>query len=256
MLGTSRGSKENLELEVLKAAQEACNAQALAQPSTSNSSSPTQHHRHHHGAAGGGGGGSGSASGSGNHHHSNHHHAGNHHHSNTSGAGSSGTSGGSHHHHGVHHHHLSQPLQSSVSAHNIRGWGEGKDCGLACEACPGVPSRSQGSLDLESSTREAGKQRRPPLERMCSVDRVTGLERGERGRATGERNRERGSGQGEGVKGRCVRCAVVCIFPAFLCLSPLSCVSLLCSLPLWSGPCVYVVAGGSSHSGPRKYLDA
>lgn len=245
MLGTSRGSKENLELEVLKGAQEACHAQALTQPSTSsNSSSPTQHHHRHHG--------SGSGSRSGNQQHSNHYH-GNHHHSNTSGGGSSGTSGGtggtnphqhissagtSHHHHGVpHHHHLSQPLQSSVSAHNIRGWGEGKDCGLACEACPGAPSRSQGSLDLESSTREAGKQRRPPLERMCSVDRVTGLERGERGRATG-RERERGSGRGEGVgfsqqQGRrCVRCAVVCIFPALLCLSLLSPVCLSCALSL------------------------
>nr|XP_009293527.1 NMDA receptor synaptonuclear signaling and neuronal migration factor-like isoform X2 [Danio rerio] len=168
MLGTSRGSKENLELEVLK--------EALSQPSTSsNTSSPTQRHHHH----GGGGGG-------GNHHHSNHHHS-NHHHANTSGSsGNSGSTpqnisgaGTSHHHHVVshHHHHLSQPLQSSVSAHNLRGWGEGKECGLACESCPGAPSRSQGSLDLESSTREAGKQRRPPLERMCSVDRVTGLER-------------------------------------------------------------------------------
>uniref|UniRef100_A0A673I1F8 NMDA receptor synaptonuclear signaling and neuronal migration factor-like n=1 Tax=Sinocyclocheilus rhinocerous TaxID=307959 RepID=A0A673I1F8_9TELE len=131
MLGTSRGSKENLELEVLKGAQEACHAQELAQPSTGG----TNPHQH---------------------------------------ISSAGTS---HHHHGVPHpHHLSQPLQSSVSAHNIRGWGEGKDCGLACEACPGAPSRSQGSLDLESSTREAGKQRRPPLEQMCSVDRMTGLE--------------------------------------------------------------------------------
>uniref|UniRef100_A0A673II37 NMDA receptor synaptonuclear signaling and neuronal migration factor a n=1 Tax=Sinocyclocheilus rhinocerous TaxID=307959 RepID=A0A673II37_9TELE len=114
MLGTSRGSKENLELEVLKGTQEHISGE-----------------------------------------------------------------GTSHHHHGEphHQHHLSQPLQSSVSAHNIRGWGEGKECGLACEACAGAPSRSQGSLDLESSTREAGKQRRPPLERMCSVDRMTGLER-------------------------------------------------------------------------------
>uniref|UniRef100_A0A672M8G3 NMDA receptor synaptonuclear signaling and neuronal migration factor-like n=1 Tax=Sinocyclocheilus grahami TaxID=75366 RepID=A0A672M8G3_SINGR len=122
MLGTSRGSKENLELEVLKGT------------SGTSGSNPHQH--------------------------------------------ISGT-GTSHHHHGEphHQHHLSQPLQSSVSAHNIRGWGEGKECGLACEACAGAPSRSQGSLDLESSTREAGKQRRPPLERMCSVDRMTGLER-------------------------------------------------------------------------------
>uniref|UniRef100_A0AAY4EJE5 NMDA receptor synaptonuclear signaling and neuronal migration factor a n=1 Tax=Denticeps clupeoides TaxID=299321 RepID=A0AAY4EJE5_9TELE len=81
----------------------------------------------------------------------------------------------SHHHH--HHHHLSQaPLQGSVSAHNIRGWGEGRECGLACESCSGTPSRSQGSLDLESSAREAGKQHRR-LERMHSADRVTGLER-------------------------------------------------------------------------------
>ncbi|XP_056587959.1 NMDA receptor synaptonuclear signaling and neuronal migration factor [Triplophysa dalaica] len=155
MLGTSRGSKENLELEVLK--------EALDQPSSS--SSPTQHHRHH-----------GPGGASGNHHH----------HISSGGVGSGATNhqltsvaGTSHHHHGPahHHHHLSQPLQGSVSAHNIRGWGEGKECGLACEACPGTPSRSQGSLDLESSTREAGKQHRPPLERMCSVDRVTGQER-------------------------------------------------------------------------------
>ncbi|KAK7143286.1 hypothetical protein R3I93_014443 [Phoxinus phoxinus] len=171
MLGTSRGSKENLELEVLKEGRE-----VLAQPSTSsNSSSPTQRHHHHGGASG---------SGSGNHHHGNHHHGNYQHGGNGGTSGSSphqhiSGAGTSHHQHGAshHHHHLSQPLQSSVSAHNIRGWGEGKDCGLACESCPGAPSRSQGSLDLESSTREAGKQRRPPLERMCSVDRMTGLER-------------------------------------------------------------------------------
>uniref|UniRef100_A0A672IEJ4 NMDA receptor synaptonuclear signaling and neuronal migration factor a n=1 Tax=Salarias fasciatus TaxID=181472 RepID=A0A672IEJ4_SALFA len=86
------------------------------------------------------------------------------------------------HHHGHHHHHLAQPpLQTSVSAHNIRSWGEGgkgeAECsGLACESCGGAPSRSQGSLDLESASREAGKQHRR-LERMWSVDRVTGLER-------------------------------------------------------------------------------
>ncbi|KAA0719878.1 NMDA receptor synaptonuclear signaling and neuronal migration factor [Triplophysa tibetana] len=163
MLGTSRGSKENLELEVLK--------EALDQPSTSSSSSsPAQHHRHH-----------GPGGASGNLHHGNHHH-----HISSGGVGSGATNhqltsvaGTSGHHHGPphHHQHLSQPLHGSVSAHNIRAWGEGKECGLACEACPGTPSRSQGSLDLESSTREAGKQHRPPLERMCSVDRVTGLER-------------------------------------------------------------------------------
>uniref|UniRef100_A0A671UTJ1 NMDA receptor synaptonuclear signaling and neuronal migration factor n=1 Tax=Sparus aurata TaxID=8175 RepID=A0A671UTJ1_SPAAU len=95
------------------------------------------------------------------------------------------TVSGSHSHHGSHHghhHHLSQPpLQTSVSAHNIRSWGEGgkgeAECsGLACDSCSGAPSRSQGSLDLESTSREAGKQHRR-LERMWSVDRVTGLER-------------------------------------------------------------------------------
>uniref|UniRef100_A0A3B4G3V9 NMDA receptor synaptonuclear signaling and neuronal migration factor-like n=2 Tax=Haplochromini TaxID=319058 RepID=A0A3B4G3V9_9CICH len=105
-------------------------------------------------------------------------------------SGSSGpqlTAAGSHshhasHHHTHHHHHLSQPpLQTSVSAHNIRSWGEGgkgeAECsGLACESCSTAPSRSQGSLDLESASREAGKQHRR-LERMWSVDRMTGLER-------------------------------------------------------------------------------
>lgn len=50
---------------------------------------------------------------------------------------------------------------------------------MACESCSGTPSRSQGSLDLESTSRDQGKQHRR-LERMWSVDRVTGLERGER----------------------------------------------------------------------------
>uniref|UniRef100_A0A8C4YYV8 NMDA receptor synaptonuclear signaling and neuronal migration factor a n=1 Tax=Gadus morhua TaxID=8049 RepID=A0A8C4YYV8_GADMO len=80
-----------------------------------------------------------------------------------------GGGGGSHHGaHGHHGHHLSQPLlQTSVSAHNIRGWGEGGGEGggggmagdQASVGGSGAPSRSQGSLDLESSSREAGKQR-------------------------------------------------------------------------------------------------
>uniref|UniRef100_A0A8C7LD25 NMDA receptor synaptonuclear signaling and neuronal migration factor n=1 Tax=Oncorhynchus kisutch TaxID=8019 RepID=A0A8C7LD25_ONCKI len=123
MLGSNRGSKESLELELLKG------ASPLVQPSTSpsstSSSSPT---------------------------------------------------------HGSNHHTLNQPLSSSVSAQNIRSWGEGgkgdsrEDCSLNVVLdSSGAPSRSQGSLDLESS-REAGKQHRR-LERMCSVDRMTGLER-------------------------------------------------------------------------------
>uniref|UniRef100_M3ZG52 NMDA receptor synaptonuclear signaling and neuronal migration factor n=1 Tax=Xiphophorus maculatus TaxID=8083 RepID=M3ZG52_XIPMA len=97
-----------------------------------------------------------------------------------SGSGGVGSRGGPiHRNH--HHHHTPPPLQTSVSAHNIRSLGEGAkgeaECsGLACDSCSGTPSRSQGSLDLESTSREAGKQHRR-LERMWSVDRVTGLER-------------------------------------------------------------------------------
>ncbi|KAM9451731.1 NMDA receptor synaptonuclear signaling and neuronal migration factor [Clarias gariepinus] len=159
MLSGRRNSKESLELDVLRETRDSPSAsQALAQASTS--SSPIQHHHHHHA---------------------------NHHHSTTgpnmqqpaggaSGSAGAGPSQHQHHHHHHHHHNLSQPLQSSVSAHNIRGWGEGKECSLACDLCPGAPSRSQGSLELESSMREPGKQRRP-LERMSSVDRVTFIDR-------------------------------------------------------------------------------
>nr|XP_046231477.1 NMDA receptor synaptonuclear signaling and neuronal migration factor isoform X5 [Scatophagus argus] len=203
LMSSGRGSKENLELDVLKeksGSRGVGSRGGLIQPSTSpssTSSSPTQYHH-------------ASSSRGTSHHHSNHHH-GNHHHGNhhgvsgtnvpsssggTSGASGSGSSNqqqqqqslaaaGSHSHHASHHshhHHMSQPpLQTSVSAHNIRSWGEGgkgeAECsGLACDSCSGAPSRSQGSLDLESASREAGKQHRR-LERMWSVDRMTGLER-------------------------------------------------------------------------------
>uniref|UniRef100_A0A8C6PA80 NMDA receptor synaptonuclear signaling and neuronal migration factor n=1 Tax=Nothobranchius furzeri TaxID=105023 RepID=A0A8C6PA80_NOTFU len=123
LMSSSRGSKESLELDVLK-----------------DNSNPQQQQQQLAGAG------------------SHSHHAS--------------------HHHPHHHHHLSQPpLQTSVSAHNIRSLGDsGKgevDCrGLACDSCSGAPSRSQGSLDLESASREAGKQHRR-LERMWSVDRDT-----------------------------------------------------------------------------------
>uniref|UniRef100_A0A3Q0RLT3 NMDA receptor synaptonuclear signaling and neuronal migration factor n=1 Tax=Amphilophus citrinellus TaxID=61819 RepID=A0A3Q0RLT3_AMPCI len=126
LMSTGRGSKESLELDVLKENSSSSNQQQLATAGT---------HSHH-----------------------------------------------ASHHHPHHHHHLSQPpLQTSVSAHNIRSWGEsGKgeaECsGLVCDSCSTAPSRSQGSLDLESASREAGKQHRR-LERMWSVDRMTGLER-------------------------------------------------------------------------------
>ncbi|KAM3873734.1 NMDA receptor synaptonuclear signaling and neuronal migration factor [Diretmus argenteus] len=213
LMSGGRGSKESLELDVLKERSGSGGVGSrgggagagsgdphfqttLIQPSTSpssTSSSPTQYHQPS---------GRGSS-----HHHSNHHHS-NHHHGNHASSSSGGCSGGgsgasgsssggsssnqhlltvsgshshsSHHH--SHHHHLAQPpLHTSVSAHNIRSWGEGvkgeAECSsLGCDSCGGAPSRSQGSLDLESSSREAGKQQRR-LERMWSVDRVTGLER-------------------------------------------------------------------------------
>ncbi|XP_020321908.1 NMDA receptor synaptonuclear signaling and neuronal migration factor isoform X6 [Oncorhynchus kisutch] len=171
MLGSNRGSKESLELELLKG------ASPLVQPSTSpsstSSSSPTQHHLRH-------GHRSNTHRDDGSHRHGNPVAGGsgsNHHTLNVSGGGAS-----HHGHHGSHHHLSQQPLSSSVSAQNIRSWGEGgkgdsrEDCSLNVVLdSSGAPSRSQGSLDLESS-REAGKQHRR-LERMCSVDRMTGLER-------------------------------------------------------------------------------
>ncbi|XP_029372166.1 NMDA receptor synaptonuclear signaling and neuronal migration factor [Echeneis naucrates] len=206
LMSSRRGSKESLELDVLKeklGSGGVGSRGGLIQPSTSpssTSSSPTQYHR----ASGSRGTSSfGSSHHHGNHHHSNHHH-GNHHAiagtslPSTSG-GSSGASGSGssnpqqplnmagsryHHaaHHSHHHHHPSQPpLHTSVSAHNIRSWGDGGkgevECsGLTCDSCSGAPSRSQGSLDLDSMGREAGKQHRH-LERMWSVDRMTGMER-------------------------------------------------------------------------------
>ncbi|XP_024917798.1 NMDA receptor synaptonuclear signaling and neuronal migration factor [Cynoglossus semilaevis] len=183
LMSSGRGSKESLELDVLK---EKPGSGGSPQASSSSSSSSR-----------------GTSSSGSSHHHSNHYHGLHHHHpvsgtsvpSTSGGSGSSSSNqqqslntGGSHSHHASqhphHHHHLSQPLlQTSVSAHNIRSWGEsskgeGECSGLACDSCSSVPSRSQGSLDLESAPREAGKHHRR-LERMWSVDRVTGLEREE-----------------------------------------------------------------------------
>lgn len=140
-LMSGRGSRESVELDVLK--ERSCGVGGRAgiargglspspsSPSSPASSSPTTTSTmagHHHG------GGSGSRASSG-HHHGNHHH----------------------------HHHLppqAPPLQASVSAHNIRSWGaEGGGRGEVDVGAGsgGAPSRSQGSLDLESTSREAGE---------------------------------------------------------------------------------------------------
>ncbi|XP_045082941.1 NMDA receptor synaptonuclear signaling and neuronal migration factor-like [Coregonus clupeaformis] len=68
----------------------------------------------------------------------------------------------------------SQPLQSSRSAHNIRDWGvrrggSREDCTPNCVTCIRAPCPSQRSLDLETSPRDGGKQRKK-LERMYSQD--------------------------------------------------------------------------------------
>uniref|UniRef100_A0A667Y0F9 NMDA receptor synaptonuclear signaling and neuronal migration factor b n=1 Tax=Myripristis murdjan TaxID=586833 RepID=A0A667Y0F9_9TELE len=91
---------------------------------------------------------------------------------------------GSHHrgsHHHTHQHQggplSSQPLQSSGSAHNIRDWGVRRgasrdDYTSDCVACIRAPCQSQRSLDLDTSPRDGGKQRKK-LERMCSEDRAS-----------------------------------------------------------------------------------
>ncbi|XP_036383269.1 NMDA receptor synaptonuclear signaling and neuronal migration factor-like [Megalops cyprinoides] len=95
------------------------------------------------------------------------------------------------HHRGNHHHsnphppgppqQQAQPLQSSGSAHNIGDWGGRKggsreDCSPDCVACSRASSRSQRSLDLDTSPRDPGKQRKK-LERMYSEDRVAAGDR-------------------------------------------------------------------------------
>ncbi|TKS84630.1 NMDA receptor synaptonuclear signaling and neuronal migration factor [Collichthys lucidus] len=164
LMSSGRGSKESLELDVLKeksGSRGVGSRGGLIQPSTSPSSTSSSPTQYHHASSGRGT----------SDHHSNHRHG--HHH------GASGTN-----------------APSSSGAHNIRSWGEGgkgeAECsGLACDSCSTAPSRSQGSLDLESASREAGKQHRR-LERMWSVDRMTGLERGLSG-DLGKEKGERGS---------------------------------------------------------------
>ncbi|XP_061589411.1 NMDA receptor synaptonuclear signaling and neuronal migration factor isoform X2 [Cololabis saira] len=201
LMSSSRASKESLELDILKEKSGSGGVGSrggIIQPSTSPSSassSPTQYHR--------AGSSRGTSGVGGSHHHGNHHHGNHHHHHTLTGAnaasgsaGSSGASGsgtssqqqltvaGSHshhasHHHSHHHHNLAQPpLQTSVSAHNIRGWGEGgkgeAECsGLACDSCSGAPSRSQGSLDLENTSREAEDTNWFPKENMFSFQTAT-----------------------------------------------------------------------------------
>lgn len=100
------------------------------------------------------------------------HHRGSHH---------RGNNGPSHQHH-YGHAPLTQPLQSSGSAHNIRDWGSRRsrsreDCTPDCVACIRPHCQSQRSLDLETSPHGGGKQHKK-LERMYSEDRVSSEDRG------------------------------------------------------------------------------
>ncbi|XP_048043246.1 NMDA receptor synaptonuclear signaling and neuronal migration factor isoform X3 [Megalobrama amblycephala] len=95
------------------------------------------------------------------------HHRGSHH---------RGNNGPTHQHH-YGHAPLTQPLQSSGSAHNIRDWGSRRsrsreDCTPDCVACIRPHCQSQRSLDLETSPHGGGKQHKK-LERMYSEDRVS-----------------------------------------------------------------------------------
>uniref|UniRef100_A0A8C2JKS6 NMDA receptor synaptonuclear signaling and neuronal migration factor b n=1 Tax=Cyprinus carpio TaxID=7962 RepID=A0A8C2JKS6_CYPCA len=92
-----------------------------------------------------------------------------------------GNNGPTHQHH-YSHAPLTQPLQSSGSAHNIRDWGSRRsrsreDCTPDCVACIRPHCQSQRSLDLETSPHGSGKQHKK-LERMYSEDRVSSEDRG------------------------------------------------------------------------------
>uniref|UniRef100_A0A9J8BSV1 NMDA receptor synaptonuclear signaling and neuronal migration factor b n=1 Tax=Cyprinus carpio carpio TaxID=630221 RepID=A0A9J8BSV1_CYPCA len=91
-----------------------------------------------------------------------------------------GNNGPTHQHH-YSHAPLTQPLQSSGSAHNIRDWGSRRsrsreDCTPDCVACIRPHCQSQRSLDLETSPHGGGKQHKK-LERMYSEDRVSSEDR-------------------------------------------------------------------------------
>ncbi|TRY94053.1 hypothetical protein DNTS_011958 [Danionella cerebrum] len=99
------------------------------------------------------------------------HHRGNHH------RGSSGPTHQQHYTHAP----LTQPLQISGSAHNIRDWGSRRsrsreDCTPDCVACIRPHCQSQRSLDLDTSPHGGGKPRKK-LERMYSEDRVSSEDR-------------------------------------------------------------------------------
>ncbi|XP_055055209.1 NMDA receptor synaptonuclear signaling and neuronal migration factor isoform X2 [Misgurnus anguillicaudatus] len=100
--------------------------------------------------------------------------------SNIRGSHQRGNNSHNHQHHSGHAP-LTQPLQSSGSAHNIRDWGSRRsrsreDCTPDCVACIRPHCQSQRSLDLETSTHDGGKHHKK-LERMYSEDRGSSEDR-------------------------------------------------------------------------------
>ena len=171
-LGGARGSEESLELDVLRSSKEVHHHHHPPPPppttttttTTQGSSSLTQPAP----------GLASVAAASRGHHRGNHHRSTSSHHHSHSHQGAGGAA-------------QPQPLQSSGSAHNIRDWPGGgsredcrPDCRPDCVSCARPPHRSQRSLDLDTSPRDAGKHRKK-LERMYSEDKTSTEDRGETG---------------------------------------------------------------------------
>lgn len=80
-----------------------------------------------------------------------------------------------HHHHSHHHHH---PLQNSGSAHNItrpcKSWSGSRQNSKECPNCSKLSVPAQHSFDLEQHQSNESGWRKKKLERMYSVDRVSG----------------------------------------------------------------------------------
>lgn len=74
--------------------------------------------------------------------------------------------------------HHSQPLQSAGSSHNIsrhcKGWAGSRQGSKECPTCARLAAHSQHSFDLEQHQSSETGWRRKKLERMYSVDRVSG----------------------------------------------------------------------------------
>lgn len=82
------------------------------------------------------------------------------------------------HHHSHHYSHHHQPLQNSGSAHNItrpcKSWSGSRQNSKECPNCAKLTVPAQHSFDLEQHQANESGWRRKKLERMYSIDRVSG----------------------------------------------------------------------------------